>query len=61
MHEFPPPEQEYDPSLPHFHYSESDKEAMKKKGMTDEDIQRKENEVNQKLAERQLEKEKKAA
>jgi hypothetical protein len=50
---------EVDPSIPSFHYSEVEREEMRSKGMTDQEIQDKEDIVNNKLAQKKLEDEQK--
>ena len=48
---------ELDPTMPDFRFTDEERESMRKKGMSDEQIAAKENEVQQRLAERQVEKE----
>ena len=43
--------------MPDFRFTDEERESMRKKGMSDEQIAAKENEVQQRLAERQVEKE----
>ena len=51
------PSQEMDPSLPTFHFQEEERKAMKERGMTDEQIEEKEIEVRNRLAQKKLEEE----
>ena len=46
-----------DPSLPTFHFTEAEREEMKKRGLSEEDIDKKEVEARNRLAQNQLEKE----
>jgi hypothetical protein len=52
---------EWDPSLPKFNYKESEREEMRKRGMSDEQIDAKELEVTQRLIEKQFEDEQQKA
>jgi hypothetical protein len=54
------PSSEIDPSLPNFRFTETEKEEMRKKGMTDEQIAERERMVNLRIARQSLAKEFKA-
>lgn len=48
-------ENQVDPSMPQFRFSEAEREDMKSKGMTDDEIKMKEDAVTNKLAQKKLE------
>lgn len=50
-----------DVTLGSFHFSQEERDVMKQKGMTDEEIEAKEHDASNRIAQKQFEQEKKAA